>query len=424
MQEELVTCDKYESVSILVDESMSFIVFILVVMMPTLSTAFAPPPPPPRRRVPHPNHADDCQMMMRMMLGTGAGVGRRRILSCNSSINNTPSNNDDDADALFDPFLQSPLSFGMQPSVLNNDSDGDDDSTGTVDATGEFRYQSTYAESNDVENIYNPLSSSSSSSSSAYASLAHASSAAHEINTSVTNSNDTTFEFDPLLSPHAYANGIDAGPITSQPAEQSKRDNNSIGAQTTFNPQLQHQQQQQRRIGILLIDHGSKRPASNEHIHAIAKMYEDRLNKATTTTTTISNTSTITSTTTTVVRAAHMEIANPSILDSLRNLFAIDHVAKVICVPYFLSPGRHATEDVPNLIREARRILVDEGVLSLRDGQDNNDNDDDESNESTEKSILVSNALGTQLESMLRAVDNLVEEILGDPYAITHRGNR
>jgi len=379
----------------------SFIVFILVVMMPTLSTAFAPPPSPPRRRVPHPHHADDCQMMMRMMLGAGAGVGRRRILSCNSSINNTPSNNDDDADALFDPFLQSPLSFGMQPSVLNNDSDGDDDSTGTVDATGEFRYQSTYAESNVVENIYNPLS----SSSSAYASLAHASSAAHEINTSVTNSNDTTFEFDPLLSPHAYANGIDAGPITSQPAEQSKRDNNSIGAQTTFNPQLQ----QQRRIGILLIDHGSKRPASNEHIHAIAKMYEDRLNKATTTTTTLS-TSTITSTTTTVVRAAHMEIANPSILDSLRNLFAADNVAKVICVPYFLSPGRHATEDVPNLIREARRILVDEGVLSsLADGRDNYDDDGDDDDDDK---ILVGNALGTQLESMLRAVDYLVEEVL------------
>lgn len=32
-------------------------------------------------------------------------------------------------------------------------------------------------------------------------------------------------------------------------------------------------------------------------------------------------------------------------------------IARVICVPYFLSPGRHATEDVPRLIEEAKEVL-------------------------------------------------------------------
>ena len=88
-------------------------------------------------------------------------------------------------------------------------------------------------------------------------------------------------------------------------------------------------------MGILLIDHGSKRPASNEHIHMVAGMYERILNDrdraaggacgggggggGATTTTTI-----------TVVRAAHMEIAPPSILDSLRGVRADDGVSEVV----------------------------------------------------------------------------------------------
>jgi sirohydrochlorin ferrochelatase len=98
-----------------------------------------------------------------------------------------------------------------------------------------------------------------------------------------------------------------------------------------------------------------------------------------------------------------MEIASPSILDSLRSIFASDQVTKVVCVPYFLSPGRHATEDVPNLIDEARRILVDEGVIP---------SSIDET--SMDCSILVSDALGTQLECMLRGLDILVENTLSE----------
>jgi len=175
-------------------------------------------------------------------------------------------------------------------------------------------------------------------------------------------------EFDPLLSPHAYANGVDEAPITNT---------YSTSAST------------QEKIGILLIDHGSKRSASNEHIMNVARMYEKRI--------AVKEQAATSSTSTTIVRAAHMEIAPPSILDSIRNLIVDDKVSKVICVPYFLSPGKHAMEDVPQLIDEAKLTLIEEGLLN---GEGDN--------------ILVSHALGTHMEGMLSVVDDLVDWTLKD----------
>lgn len=281
---------------------------------------------------------------------------RHSLLGQSSNASNHDNDNDD---VLFDPFLQSPLSFGEPLSLISDHDFGDD-----VDSR-EFGFQSIHGSS----------------------------SLACEITTNISLEIEDAFEFDPLLSPHAYAKGIAAGPVISPSSTTPLHTTNS------------RFKLQQSRIGILLIDHGSKRPASNEHIHYVARMYEDRLNIMASTALDSKLTGSIItspsqSTTKTVVRAAHMEIASPSIIDSLRNLFASDQVAKVICVPYFLSPGRHATEDVPNLINEARRMLIDEGVISLTDET------------STENSILVSDALGTQLECMLRGVDELVENTL------------
>jgi len=97
----------------------------------------------------------------------------------------------------------------------------------------------------------------------------------------------------------------------------------------------------------------------------------------------------------TVVRGAHMEIADPSILTSLRNLITVDQATKIVCVPYFLSPGRHATKDVPDLIAEAKDVLREEGVMRSSRGKD--------------VEVIVSDALGTQTESMLGAVNVLVD---------------
>lgn len=113
--------------------------------------------------------------------------------------------------------------------------------------------------------------------------------------------------FDPLLSPHAYPDGIDAGPVVATPQQQQRR-------------QLQ---QSKKKLGILLIDHGSKREASNQHLHFIAEMYESSIVQRDDGAGYISNEGGAVSTygRQMVVRAAHMEIAQPSILEALVSVF-------------------------------------------------------------------------------------------------------
>ncbi|EJK50191.1 hypothetical protein THAOC_30866, partial [Thalassiosira oceanica] len=163
-------------------------------------------------------------------------------------------------------------------------------------------------------------------------------------------------DFDPLLSPTAYADGPDAGP--------DGLDGPAACPGT------------EERVGILLIDHGSRRPASNEHIHNVATVYEGSLRR---------------DASAKVVRAAHMEIAEPGILVALRDLITHCRATRVVCVPYFLSPGRHSTEDVPRLISEARDALKGEGI---------------------EAEVVISNALGTAMPQMLGAIDVLVDGAL------------
>ena len=139
------------------------------------------------------------------------------------------------------------------------------------------------------------------------------------------------------------------------------------------------------RLGILLIDHGSKRKASNEHLHSIAKKYHSSL---------LNDNDGIDNI---IVKAAHMEIAEPSILTTLRQLIIEEKVTKVVCVPYFLSPGKHATIDVPNLIAGAIQLLGEERLLDYDGGV---------------VEITSSKALGTNVESMLGVVDVLVETAL------------
>jgi hypothetical protein len=207
------------------------------------------------------------------------------------------------------------------------------------------------------------------------------------------------FAFDPLLSPHVYTNGVDAGPSMQQTHQTHQ--------------QQQQQQKQQQRLGIILIDHGSKRQASNDHIHKIAQLYEQSLQL--TSPSSSNNISQQYSGGSVVVKAAHMEIASPSILDTIRNIITTSNdnnkVTSIICVPYFVSPGRHATEDVPELIHQARDILRQEGLLTLAPPgaeTDDGDHGDDEI------SIVMSDALGTHIVGMLSVVDDLVLQTLNN----------
>lgn len=149
------------------------------------------------------------------------------------------------------------------------------------------------------------------------------------------------------------------------------------------------------KVGILLIDHGSKRRASNEHLDSIAASYQsvrDGMSAADD-----GGDGADEGAIEVVVRAAHMEIALPSIVQALRRLVDEDGVTRAVCVPYFLSPGKHATVDVPQLIDEAREILNEERLLAYEGG---------------EVEISSTKALGSNVEGMLKVVDGLVRGAL------------
>ena len=59
------------------------------------------------------------------------------------------------------------------------------------------------------------------------------------------------------MSPYRYANGVDTGPVVDATSP-------IISAQ---------------KLGILIIDHGSRLQASNYHIHNVARMYKNRLDQ-------------------------------------------------------------------------------------------------------------------------------------------------
>jgi sirohydrochlorin ferrochelatase len=53
-----------------------------------------------------------------------------------------------------------------------------------------------------------------------------------------------------------------------------------------------------------------------------------------------------------IVEVAHMELSEPSIATAFDQ--CIEKGAnRIICHPFFLSPGRHVTEDIPRLMSEA-----------------------------------------------------------------------
>ena len=158
-------------------------------------------------------------------------------------------------------------------------------------------------------------------------------------------------------------------------------------------------QQPQTKLGILLIDHGSKRQASNDHLQSIAKLYQstlvDKLSAAT-----AERDDDTYKQIDIAVKAAHMEIAQPSILQQLQSLITKDKATQIICIPYFLSPGKHATIDIPNLVEVAKQSLEEDGLLNYN------------SNKKIE--IQLSNALGTNVDSMLNVVDGLVSMALNN----------
>jgi len=83
---------------------------------------------------------------------------------------------------------------------------------------------------------------------------------------------------------------------------------------------------------IIIVDHGSRRPAANRMLEEVAAQLRGM--------------------TTDQVYAAHMELGEPSIGQAFDRAVG-DGADDVFVFPYFLSPGRHSREDIPRMCAEA-----------------------------------------------------------------------
>ena len=89
------------------------------------------------------------------------------------------------------------------------------------------------------------------------------------------------------------------------------------------------------KIGVVLVDHGSVVPQSNQLLVEIVDAYRRHGKWA-------------------IVEPAHMELAEPSIAAAFGR--CVEQGAElVIVMPYFLGPGRHSSQDIPRLTAEAAR---------------------------------------------------------------------
>ncbi len=86
-------------------------------------------------------------------------------------------------------------------------------------------------------------------------------------------------------------------------------------------------------VAIIVADHGSRVPESNQMLLEVVKRFADESEFA-------------------IVEPAHMELAEPTIATAFDRCKA--RGAKTIVVhPYFLFPGRHWRDDIPRLCEQA-----------------------------------------------------------------------
>ena len=85
---------------------------------------------------------------------------------------------------------------------------------------------------------------------------------------------------------------------------------------------------------VLLIDHGSRRDEANEMMNCMANLVQAMAGADV------------------VVRYAHMELCEPSILAGVQSCIQAG-ATELIVFPYMLSPGKHSTGDIPRMVAEA-----------------------------------------------------------------------
>jgi sirohydrochlorin ferrochelatase len=89
------------------------------------------------------------------------------------------------------------------------------------------------------------------------------------------------------------------------------------------------------QTGIIIVDHGSRRPESNQMLEEIATLFARRFQALYD-----------------IVEPAHMELAEPSIATAYAKC-AQRGATQIVVAPFFLGPGKHWTGDIPSLTAQA-----------------------------------------------------------------------
>lgn len=100
-----------------------------------------------------------------------------------------------------------------------------------------------------------------------------------------------------------------------------------------------------RKLGVVLVDHGSRREESNQELLQLAQNWQAAGPYS-------------------IIEPAHMELAEPSIGQAFDR--CVERGAtRVVISPFFLLPGRHWLNDLPRLAAEAAaRHRVEHLVVS------------------------------------------------------------
>lgn len=106
------------------------------------------------------------------------------------------------------------------------------------------------------------------------------------------------------------------------------------------------------RLAIVLIDHGSRRAEANAQLEELRKRVASQRPRAR-------------------VLTAHLEVAEPGLQRVIDDCVA-DGATRVVVHPFFLSPGRHTQQDIPEQMRAARNrhpnvAIVQSDPLGLSD---------------------------------------------------------
>jgi sirohydrochlorin ferrochelatase len=90
-------------------------------------------------------------------------------------------------------------------------------------------------------------------------------------------------------------------------------------------------------IGVIIVDHGSRRGESNDVVEEVAARFAATY-----------------PTDFPVVEPAHMELAEPSIATAFARCIKRG-ANRVVVMPFFLGPGKHWNEDIPPLVKDAKK---------------------------------------------------------------------